>query len=121
MSELREALEDMVYQFGYRDVTEDNKPMIWCGGLSALERAFDALGWDNPHVIGEEGNTCEIEGCMRDIVAGRHWGNGKEYLSLCSKHTTMERKGEPCPPIKQYAIDREATRDPITGFLPFPK
>jgi len=120
VSKYREALEDMVYQFGYHGVTKKNEPMIWCGGLSALEWAFDALGWDNPHIIPEQGNTCEIVGCMREIVAGQHWGSGKEYLSLCSHHTKMEREGKPCPPVKQYALVREATRDPLTRCLPFP-
>ena len=118
IAKVKKALEDMVYQFGYRGITKKHRPMIWCGGLSALEWAFDALGWDNPHEIPEEGNTCEIEGCMNKIAAGQHWGNGKEYLQLCSKHTQMEREGKPCPPIKKYALDREAKRDPETGCLP---
>lgn len=48
---LHEALEDMVYQFGY-DCVKDGQPAIGTGGMSALEGAFTALGWDDdPYVI----------------------------------------------------------------------
>lgn len=49
-SSLRQALEDMVYQFGY-DTAQDGQPAIGTGGLSALEEAFAVLGWDDPYVI----------------------------------------------------------------------
>ena len=41
LHELREALEGMVWQFGYRGV-KSGRPIIWTGGLSALEEAFEA-------------------------------------------------------------------------------
>lgn len=47
---LREALEDMVYQFAH-DCVKGGQPALWTGGLSALEDAFEALGWDDPYVI----------------------------------------------------------------------
>jgi len=50
---MKEALEDMIFQFGYRSVV-NGKPVIFTGGLSALESAFEALGWDDPHYIPEE-------------------------------------------------------------------
>ena len=46
------ALADMVYQFGY-DAVKDGQPAIGTGGLSALEGAFEVLGWDDPYVIPE--------------------------------------------------------------------
>lgn len=113
--DLKEALESMVYQFGYRGV-KDGKPCIGTGGLSALEEAFFALGWDDPTFIQEDGNTCEIDGCMEEPSCGQPWG--KEYLHLCYKHSDMQRNGIERPPVKQYAIDREATRDKVTGYLP---
>ena len=112
---LREALESMVYQFGYRGV-RDGKPMIWAGGLSALEEALEALGWTNPHYLPEEGFTCEIVGCLEEDTCGVSWG--KLYLRLCSKHYRDSRKGKPCPEVKAHAIIREATRDKETGRLP---
>lgn len=49
-SKYRDALEDMVYQFGY-DCVKDGQPALCTGGLSALEGAFAALGWAEPYVI----------------------------------------------------------------------
>ena len=94
---LQEALESMVYQFGYRGV-KDGKPMIGTGGLSALEEAFEALGWDDPHYLPEEGFTCEIMGCMEADTCGTHWG--ALYLRLCSKHYQASQEGKPCPDVK---------------------
>lgn len=109
-----EALEDMVYQFGYRGV-KDNRPMITTGGLSALESAFEALGWDDPHYVPEDGNTCDVAGCMTDITSGEFWED--MYLRLCFAHSRMKREGKKRPKIKDYAIKREANRDKVTGFL----
>jgi hypothetical protein len=115
MNDLREALESMVYQYGYQ-VTINKKPAIIAGGMSALESAFSALGWDDPHFINEEGNTCEVAGCLHPISSGTNWG--KYYLMLCHKHASMSFKKKRRPKVKQYAIERELTRDKITGFLP---
>lgn len=46
---MRDALESMVYQFGYEAVKR-GRPAIMTGGLSALEEAFEALGWDDPYM-----------------------------------------------------------------------
>lgn len=43
---LRDVLADMVSQFAYQ--TGDRRG-VSTGGLSALEDAFDALGWKDPH------------------------------------------------------------------------
>jgi len=48
--QLRAALEGMVDQFGYA-CAKNGQPAIGTGGLSALEDAFAALGWDDPYVI----------------------------------------------------------------------
>lgn len=111
---MKEALEDMVFQFGYQGVVK-GKPVISTGGLSALESAFSALGWDNPHILPEKGNTCEISGCMDEIASGQNWGD--MYLSLCSYHSRMLRDKKERPAVKKYAIKRELTRDKVTGFL----
>ncbi len=107
----------MVFQFGYRGV-KNNKPVIHTGGLSALEETFEALGWDDPHYLPEQGYTCEVVGCMNEDSAGTHWGDSKVYLRLCHKHYAQSYSGIPIPPIKQYALDREAKRDTNTGILP---
>jgi hypothetical protein len=56
----REALEDMVFQFAYRSMRGTHR-ILHTGGLSALECAFSALGWDDPYVVLD--NACEIAGC----------------------------------------------------------
>ena len=117
MNKYKEALEEMVWQFGYRGV-KNNKPVIHTGGLSALESAFSVLGWDDTHYLPEEGYTCEVVGCMEEDTAGTHWGNSGLYLRLCHEHYMQSLKGGPIPPIKQWALDRESKRDPVTGCLP---
>lgn len=47
--DLRGALEDMVWQFGYKfNGKGRTAASISTGGLSALEWAFDVLDWDDP-------------------------------------------------------------------------
>lgn len=111
----KDALEDMVWQFGYRGV-KNGKPMMWTGGLSALEHAFDVLGWEDPHYFPDaEGYCCEIVGCVEPDTCGLHWGG--YYLRLCSKHGQDEFEGKTCPDVKQYAKDREVKRNPKTGIF----
>ena len=45
--ELREALAEMIWQFGYRS-TYEGREVLHTGGLSALESAFGALGLSDP-------------------------------------------------------------------------
>lgn len=116
----KEALEGMVWQFGYRTV-HDGKPNINTGGLSALEDAFEVLGWEDPHYLPEEGCTCEVVGCMEPDICGTHWG--ELYLRLCSKHhrqsyTDIPGDRSQLSPIKQYALDRETTRCKEHRILP---
>ena len=111
---MKEALEDMVLQFGYRGVV-NKQPVIMTGGSSALESAFYALGWDDPHILPEEGYTCDIKGCMEESTSGTYWG--RYYLRLCRKHSSMAFKKKRRPPVKDYAIKRELSRDKKTGYL----
>ena len=115
MNKYKEALEEMVWQFGYRG-TKKGQPIIWTGGLSALEGAFEALGWDDPHFLPiAEGYCCEVEGCVEQDTNGSIWGD--LYLRLCSKHGKDCWDGKPRPQIRQWAIDREAKRNLVTGIL----
>lgn len=52
----REALEDMVWHFAFHGLAPggQSRLQIWTGGLIVLEKAFEALGWENPHVLDEE-------------------------------------------------------------------
>lgn len=113
---VKDALESMVWQFGYRGV-KNGKPIIWTGGLSALEEAFEVLGWEDPHYLPDaEGYCCEIKGCVEPDTCGTHWGDSPLYLRLCSKHYRDSYSGKDCPEVKEWAIKREATRDKKQGY-----
>ena len=121
MNIYKEALESMVWQFAYRG-TREGKPILYNGGLSALEEAFGTLGWENPHVLEDsasmDGVTCDVAGCMEFTVAqGGMWAD-TGYWCLCEKHSPLSRQGNKQPEMKQRALDREARRDPVTRCLP---
>ncbi len=78
-SELRDALEGMVYQFAYES---DNPPRIHTGGLSALEYAFDILGWPDPKPMPER--QCQYRGCHKTAHCGTSTRAG--YERVCGEH-----------------------------------
>lgn len=88
----KEALEDMVWQFAYRSDGKGKKPpVLFTGGLSALEHAFDVLQWPDPKPCPDA--SCDIKGCQKWPQAGVPFPNG-DYLSLCSDHSAMQRIGD---------------------------
>lgn len=76
MSE-REALEAMVHQFAYWD---DKAGGYTTGGLSALEDAFEVLGWDDPHPY--PSGRCHR--CKRQATVGTPSKAG--YKWSCHEH-----------------------------------
>lgn len=74
-----EALEDLVCQFGYWN---DGVGGITTGGLSALEGAFEILGWDDPHLLPEM--CCDEPGCKKQISTGTTTPSG--YRQTCHDH-----------------------------------
>jgi len=118
MNKVKEALESMVWQFGHKGV-KNGEPIIWTGGLSALEEAFEALGWEDPKFVEDSDAICDVEGCAEWVVSqGIAWEDTGYWL-VCSEHATQARGNKPQPQMKQRAINREARRDPITRILPF--
>ncbi len=107
-SDLREALEDMVWQFGFKG-SKGRSPILYTGGLSALEGAFEALGWNDPHRVSIEA-LCEVKGCSEWATCGTVWGD--LYLLLCGDHYSQAEKATPRPPIRAHAIKREKRRGP---------
>lgn len=78
--EAKDVVEDLVYQFGVKN----NNGTVWTGGLSALEGAFDFLGWnDDPHPV-DAGMLCDEPGCKAWISCGTPTSTG--YRSTCGKH-----------------------------------
>lgn len=114
MSKYKEALESMVWQFAHRGV-KGGTSILYTGGLSALESAFEALGWEDPHVVEDcDLLICDVEGCAEFVTnQGVNWAD-KGYWCLCHNHGFSK---EPFPKMKQRAIDREASRDE-DGCLP---
>ena len=109
-SEIKEALEEMVWQFAFRGV-KDNTSILWTGGLSALETAFEALGWDDPKFFEDMEGICDVEGCAEWVSSqGMAWRD-TGYWCVCDNHTMLSRRDAPQPKMKQRAINREAKRD----------
>jgi len=118
MNIYKEALEDMVWQFAYRG-TKDDKSILWTGGQSALEHAFNVLDYDDPKFIDDiDGCICDVEGCPEWVEAQGGMWSDTGYWCLCRIHSDAYRKGKPQPGMKQRAIDREASRNSETGCLP---
>jgi len=87
MTAERDALESMVLQFGYWHAGIGG---IRTGGLSALEEAFAALGWTDPHLMPER--CCDEPGCLDDGTMGwptRPGGTmgNKGYRRTCWEHS----------------------------------
>lgn len=82
--DLRAALEGMVRQFAYY-----TNGCLHTGGLSALEEAFDALGWGDPHPAPEQ--QCDEPGCTEQRTCGGP-GPGNTYRWTCGEHATWLHK-----------------------------
>lgn len=80
--DLRGAVESLVRQFAHT-VVRDGVPCYWTGGLSALEYAFEVLGWDDPHPCPE--NQCQAgqPGCEGFATCGTPTPNG--YQRVCGE------------------------------------
>lgn len=77
--ELRDALVDMCIQFG---CWRDSYGGLVTGGSSALEHAFDALGWEEPQIIKKM--QCDEPGCKKQSMCGTMTVNG--YRHTCTEH-----------------------------------
>jgi hypothetical protein len=76
---LKEALEDMCFQFaGW----SDTKGGLSTNGLSTLECAFSVLGWDDPRIVKEL--WCDEQGCKRRATCGTPTPAG--YRKTCGQH-----------------------------------
>lgn len=76
---LKEELESMLYQFaGWNDT----KGGFTTDGLSALESAFDTLGWNDPHI--HKFSQCDEPGCKKRGTCG--WGPKGKRRHTCSTH-----------------------------------
>jgi hypothetical protein len=84
-AEEREALEDMVRQFGHWSTKVGGYST---GGLSTLENAFKILGWSDPHPM--PGDRCQETGCLDQATCGIPTPQG--YARLCGDHFIRRHK-----------------------------
>jgi hypothetical protein len=100
---LRDTVRNLIIQFG----SYNNKGGIGTSGLSALEDAFDALGWDDPHEIPEM--TCDEPGCKKHITCG--WPSPIGYRRTCGDHyrAALGVKEAKPSPVKEDKDDRGKT------------
>ena len=63
---------------------------------------------------------CDVDGCDGEGCCGGTAWPETGYWTVCSEHSAMHRNHGKQPKMKQDAIDRENTRDKITGYLPIP-
>jgi hypothetical protein len=78
-AKLQNALESMCFQFaGWDDKYGGYTTM----GLSALEEAFNVLGWNDPHVY--LAATCQWPNCKKQRTSGIPTSNG--YMLVCGEH-----------------------------------
>ncbi|HSW43519.1 MAG TPA: hypothetical protein VLM76_13510 [Patescibacteria group bacterium] len=80
LARAREALVEMVRHFGYWSSAVGG----YCAaGMSALEDAFDVLGWDDPHPFPED--RCDEPGCLGQATCGWPTRDGR-YRRTCGGH-----------------------------------
>ena len=79
--ELQAALIGMVEQFAFW--SEVDGGCFWTGGMSALEDAFDALGWPGDlHPAAQL--ACDVDGCSHRVSCG--WPSPDGYRRTCGQH-----------------------------------
>lgn len=80
--DLKDFALDVAYQFGYYCQC-DGRLHLTHRGLSVLERAFEILGWDNPHPVPK--CECEFDACHEYATCGTPTKDG--YKWVCGKHS----------------------------------
>lgn len=60
---------------------------------------------------------CDVEGCKNEGSGGGIGWRETGYWTLCMDHNRMARESKKQPEMKQSAIDRENSRDKLTGYL----
>lgn len=83
---IREVLQELCLQTGF-DL--DNPPRITTGGMKVLQKAFHALGWEDPYPT--PWRQCQHEGCQRTATCGQPTPEG--YKRLCGDHSRQARMG----------------------------
>ena len=61
---------------------------------------------------------CDVEGCEEEASSGGCAWSETGHWCVCSKHLCESEENVLQPKMKQKAIDRENSRDKVTGYLP---
>lgn len=121
VSDLKEVLEGVVWQFGTWKVctymvtaglpgTQEPRLAITSGGLSDLGAVFSALGWEDPHFSEAiDAEACQWYGCLAQSTSGQSlpetaWDATSwppecldreiPYARLCGRHAEILRRME---------------------------
>ena len=86
LDKYKDALEDMVNQFAYPGIPVKGVSSISTGGLSALEEAFDALGYSDPQSMPHKQCQYPIKPKCTDHVTCGLPTKKHKYLNVCSDH-----------------------------------
>jgi len=105
-----------------------------CGALGCSAKILDnlsaAANWEKlpyktllPFDVEEKDcepyyGWCDVEDCDNPGCSGGDSWRESGYWTVCHKHSKECQDGMPQPKMKQSAIDRENSRDKITGYLP---
>ena len=85
----REIIEGLVWQFGDR-FSKRGVPYLGSGFLSAMEDAFDFLGWPDPKPCPE--GACQVPGCGEWATCGTPTRDGG-YIRCCGEHFREPDRG----------------------------
>ena len=85
--ELLDTIESLVTQFAFNYMSL-GMPAYGTGGLSALENAFDVLGWSDPQPAPE--HKCQYGKCNQWANCGTPSKDG--YKRVCEKHFSKIQK-----------------------------
>lgn len=79
--ELIECIEGLAYQYGMQ-MDGIGIPLLSSGAISAMEYAFEVLGWPDPKPMKE--SECDYPDCHQWANCGTPTKNG--YKMCCYKH-----------------------------------
>lgn len=97
----------------FKEITE----VAWNEGHKAGKKVINEVEEDYEPYFG----WCDVDGCDNEGCSGGIAWRDTGYWTVCYKHSYQFRKGLEQPKMKQTAIDRENSRDKITGYLPILK
>lgn len=97
--EYHERKKGIGYGLKKRFSTEEVLELMEAWSDHIAENAEPYFGW------------CNVKGCDDEACNGGSCWRETGYWNVCHKHSDMYRKGKPQPKMKQWAVDKEKSRD----------